>query len=162
MSRALFLIQVYLRSKFCPFLLITVGLREFTSCIIHFSMFSMSFSGKKWPSARHASDADIVHWQKRKFFMLVSCLAYYSILKMETIYSSERSVDFHPTTRLYVPGDRTLRSHGCESLRPNNLAAIFTNGRCFPPHSPHANIISSYCKPNMIMFLYFILLLCHQ
>jgi hypothetical protein len=33
---------------------------------------------------------------------LVSCLAYYSILKMEATCSSETSVDFQRTTRVYT------------------------------------------------------------
>jgi hypothetical protein len=41
-------------------------------------------------------------------FMIVSCLAYSSILKMEAICSSETLVDFHPTTRRYIPEDITL------------------------------------------------------
>jgi hypothetical protein len=42
-------------------------------------------------------------------FMLVSYLAYYSILNMETIYSIETSVDFQFNTWNYIPEDRTLR-----------------------------------------------------
>jgi hypothetical protein len=34
-------------------------------------------------------------------FMLVSCLAYFLTLKMEVIYSSETSIDFHWTTQLF-------------------------------------------------------------
>jgi hypothetical protein len=39
---------------------------------------------------------------------LVSCLAYFSTLKMETIFSSEASVDFQQNIRHYIPEDRTL------------------------------------------------------
>jgi hypothetical protein len=42
-------------------------------------------------------------------FMPVSCSAYSPILKIEKIYSSEKSSDFHRTTRLYIPDDRTVR-----------------------------------------------------
>jgi hypothetical protein len=42
------------------------------------------------------------------FFMLVSFLACSSILKMVAICSSETLVDFHPTTRRYIPEDSTL------------------------------------------------------
>jgi hypothetical protein len=45
-------------------------------------------------------------------FMLVSCLAYSSILKMEAIRSSETSIDFHRTTRHYIREDRTLKLCG--------------------------------------------------
>jgi hypothetical protein len=40
--------------------------------------------------------------------MLVSGLAY-STLKMESICSSEMSVDFQPTTGRYIPEDGTLQ-----------------------------------------------------
>jgi hypothetical protein len=38
------------------------------------------------------------------FLVLVSCLAYYSTLIMKVMCSSETSIDFHRTTRYYVPG----------------------------------------------------------
>jgi hypothetical protein len=41
--------------------------------------------------------------------MLVSCLAYSLALKMEVICYSEPSVDFHQTTRRYIPEDRALQ-----------------------------------------------------
>jgi hypothetical protein len=43
------------------------------------------------------------------FFVLVSCLAYSSIMKMEDTCSSETSIDFQLTTRRYIPEARTLR-----------------------------------------------------
>jgi hypothetical protein len=43
-------------------------------------------------------------------FMLVSCTAYSSTLKMEAICSSEMSVDFHRTTWRYIPEDRILQN----------------------------------------------------
>jgi hypothetical protein len=42
-------------------------------------------------------------------FMLVTCLAYPSTLKMEAIYSSEMSVDVHQTTRPSIPESKTLQ-----------------------------------------------------
>jgi hypothetical protein len=42
-------------------------------------------------------------------FMLDSCLAYSSTLKMKETCSSETSVDFQQTTRRYIPEDRTLQ-----------------------------------------------------
>jgi hypothetical protein len=41
--------------------------------------------------------------------ILDSCLAYSSTLKVETICSSETSVDFHRTRRCYIPEDRNLQ-----------------------------------------------------
>jgi hypothetical protein len=44
------------------------------------------------------------------YFMLVSYLAYSSILKMEATYSFETSVAFQQTTWHYIPKDTTLYS----------------------------------------------------
>jgi hypothetical protein len=41
-------------------------------------------------------------------FMLVTCLAFSSILKMKEICSSETSVDFQRTTRQCMPGNTAL------------------------------------------------------
>jgi hypothetical protein len=49
-------------------------------------------------------------------FMIISCLAYSSTLKMEAVCSSETSVDLHWTTRRYIPKDTTLHKHRCENL----------------------------------------------
>jgi hypothetical protein len=61
--------------------------------------------------------------------MQVSRLAYSSRLKMETIRSSETSVDLHRTTRRYIPEDATLHYHRRENLKSNKAATyllIFT------------------------------------
>jgi hypothetical protein len=42
-------------------------------------------------------------------FMLISCLAYSSTLKMEVTCSSEMSVEFQQTTGRYIPEDRNLQ-----------------------------------------------------
>jgi hypothetical protein len=47
-------------------------------------------------------------FRERAAFTLVSCLAYSFNLKMEVTCFSEMSVDFHQTTRHYIPEDRTL------------------------------------------------------
>jgi hypothetical protein len=49
-------------------------------------------------------------------FMLVSCLAYSSTLKLEETCSSETPADFQRTTRRYIPEDGTLHNHRCENL----------------------------------------------
>jgi hypothetical protein len=41
------------------------------------------------------------------YFMLVSCLAYSSTLKMEVSCYSKTSVDFQRTTQRYIPKDRS-------------------------------------------------------
>jgi hypothetical protein len=53
------------------------------------------------------------------YFMLVSCLAYYSTLKMEAICSSETYVDLNRTTRRFILDDRTLISRRSENLKSN-------------------------------------------
>jgi hypothetical protein len=55
----------------------------------------------------------------RACFMLVSCLAYSSIMKMEAKCSSETSVDFQRTTRRYITEDITLPNNRCENLKSN-------------------------------------------
>jgi hypothetical protein len=42
---------------------------------------------------------------------LVSYLTFISTLKMEAIFSSETSVDFHLNTRRYIPENTTPHSH---------------------------------------------------
>jgi hypothetical protein len=60
-------------------------------------------------------------------FILISCLAYSSTLKVEAIYFSEESADF---TGLYgiISEDRTLHSHHFENLKTNkrSTASKFT------------------------------------
>jgi hypothetical protein len=46
----------------------------------------------------------------------VSCLAYSSNLKLESICFSETSVDFQRTTRHYIPEDRLLHNYRCANL----------------------------------------------
>jgi hypothetical protein len=43
--------------------------------------------------------------------MLVSCIAYSSILKMGAICSSETLVNFYRTALLYVPENTTFKIH---------------------------------------------------
>jgi hypothetical protein len=50
-------------------------------------------------------------YRDTSIFMIVSCLAYSSTLKMEARCSSETSVDFQRTTRRYIPEDGTLHSY---------------------------------------------------
>jgi hypothetical protein len=49
--------------------------------------------------------------------MLISCLAYYSILEMEAACSSEKFVDFQLTTRRYILEDGTLHNRRSEILK---------------------------------------------
>jgi hypothetical protein len=52
-------------------------------------------------------------------FMLVSCFAYSSALKMEATCSSEMSLDFYRNTRYYNLEARTVYNHRCENLKSN-------------------------------------------
>jgi hypothetical protein len=53
----------------------------------------------------------------KQSFTMVSCLAYSFALKMEVTFSSKTSVDFHWTTWRYIPDDRVLHNHHCETLK---------------------------------------------
>jgi hypothetical protein len=44
-------------------------------------------------------------------FMLISCVAYCAAMKMEVIYPSETSVDFHQTNRRYITEDWTVQEN---------------------------------------------------
>jgi hypothetical protein len=50
-------------------------------------------------------------------FLLVSWLAYSLTQKMESVHSSEMSVNFYWTTQLYIPEDSALPSHHHENLK---------------------------------------------
>jgi hypothetical protein len=50
-------------------------------------------------------------------FILVSCMAYSLILKMEATCSSETSAGFRWTTWHYIQDHRTLHNHCCENLK---------------------------------------------
>jgi hypothetical protein len=60
-------------------------------------------------------------------FMLVSCLAYSSMLKMEASCYSETSVDFQRAKRRYITEDRTLQYHHCGHLKSHSPAEIFSH-----------------------------------
>jgi hypothetical protein len=60
---------------------------------------------------------------RRHAYLLVSCLAYSSTLKMDAKYSSETSAGFQRTIRRYIPEDRTQDS-----------ASLFFSPYTFVPH----------------------------
>jgi hypothetical protein len=66
-------------------------------------------------------------------FMVVSCFAYSSTLKMQAIYTSEASVDFQLTTRRCVPEDRTLQSK-----------FVYSKDRCQHAELEHDIVV---CRP---------------
>jgi hypothetical protein len=42
------------------------------------------------------------------FFLVVSCLAYFSTMEMEAVLSSQMLVNFYLTTWCYIPEDNTF------------------------------------------------------
>jgi hypothetical protein len=50
--------------------------------------------------------------------MLVSCLAYFSTLKIDAICFYKTKVNFHHIVRRYIPEDGALPSRLCENFKP--------------------------------------------
>jgi hypothetical protein len=78
----------------------------------------------KWQAEKSACRNFGLHTKTGGAFMLVSCLAYSSILKMEAICFPEASVVFQRTTQCYTPEDRTLHNHQCEDLKSYNFSSF--------------------------------------
>jgi hypothetical protein len=69
--------------------------------------------------------------------MLVSCSAYFSALKMESIYSTETSMDFHRITRRYISEDRrTLESYRCENRKTKHINMLMWRSNNYM-HGPY-------------------------
>jgi hypothetical protein len=83
-------------------------------------------------------------------FMLVTCLAFSSTLKMQAIYSSETIADLQRTTWHYIPGDWMLLRHRSENLKTYTVLVLrffkvkpsYTRLVC----SAHCYKISFHCK----------------
>jgi hypothetical protein len=73
-------------------------------------------------------------------FTLVSCSAY-STLKIETICSSETSIDFQQTTRRYFPEDSTLHNYCCENLKSYPSSVFHVRDPFSPPYKVTGTII---------------------
>jgi hypothetical protein len=56
--------------------------------------------------------------------MLLAHSAYYSILKMEAIHSSEVSVNFHQTTRCHIPKDSNLHVHCHKNSKSHKITTV--------------------------------------
>jgi hypothetical protein len=50
-------------------------------------------------------------------FLLVTCFAYISTLKMEAVWASETSVNFDQATWHHIPGDSVLETDGLKKFR---------------------------------------------
>jgi hypothetical protein len=59
-------------------------------------------------------------------FVLVSCLAYSSTMKMEVTRTSEISFDFPRATQCYIPEDRSFHNRRCGNLNSCSLRALDT------------------------------------
>jgi hypothetical protein len=57
------------------------------------------------------------------FFILVSCLAYSTTLKMDASRSSTSLVDFQQTAWCYIPEGRTIHNHCCKTS--NSYAFLY-------------------------------------
>jgi hypothetical protein len=57
-------------------------------------------------------------------FLLNTCLAYFSALKMKAICFSEMLLKFYWATQHYIPEDKTLYVHSCENLKSKTISFI--------------------------------------
>jgi hypothetical protein len=64
-------------------------------------------------------------------FLLVGCLAYFSILEIEAVPFSVAYVNFYQTTWRHVPQDNILHSHRRENLQSNEYNIYRRNGMQF-------------------------------
>jgi hypothetical protein len=69
-----------------------------------------------------------IHWHEYLFLML-ACWAYFSVLKMEAMPSSETSVICW-TAQRHIPEHVTLQFRACLS-KPEERAIIIDNNECF-------------------------------
>jgi hypothetical protein len=56
--------------------------------------------------------------------MLLAHSAYYSILKMEAIHSSEVSVNSRQTTRYHIPKDSNLHVHHHKNFKSHKIITV--------------------------------------
>jgi hypothetical protein len=71
--------------------------------------------GRVWsfPVLKHVLDLRLSRrccWRAAVCYILISCLAYCSSLKVEAMCSSETSVEFNKTTQRYIPENTSLQS----------------------------------------------------
>jgi hypothetical protein len=80
----LFLIQLYLCSKFCLSMLETLGLQAPTSFIRQMSLFTVCASNKYCPSARYPATSNVVcmkddYLESKQFFLIIFYKLYFLI-----------------------------------------------------------------------------------
>jgi hypothetical protein len=56
--------------------------------------------------------------------MLISCLAYSSVVKLKAACSYETSAHFQRTTWCHRPEDRTFHNHRCANLKSDNMGRV--------------------------------------
>jgi hypothetical protein len=87
-------------------------------------------------------------WQA---FTLVFCSAY-STLKMETICSSETSIDFQRITRCCISEDSILHKHGCENFKSCKMKKSFRDilrGRRLGLQDSGWGLMICFCRHNI-------------
>jgi hypothetical protein len=62
-------------------------------------------------------------------FTLLSSFAYSPTLKMEATYSSGGSIDFHRTTRPYIPEDKIVHSTAVRISDPKEIWLLYSTVR---------------------------------
>jgi hypothetical protein len=73
---------------------------------------------------------------------VVSFSDYSSALKIEATFSSETSIDFQRTTRLYIPEDGTVHIDRCQNLRAcTNRLVFVTETNCV-----HCKVATDFFK----------------
>jgi hypothetical protein len=80
-------------------------------------------------------------------FKLSSCWAYYSILKMYAIWSSETSVEFQRNTRCYIAEDRTVHTKMFSGDQPSHGWVAKPTFRK-PALSPSSGWVQVYTYPD--------------
>jgi hypothetical protein len=86
-------------------------------------------------TGRHSGGADWLHLQGRRTnqassqqkveWKQISCLAYFSTLKMEAVCSSKSFIRIYQSTQRYIPEGSTIHSHRCKNLKSNKGFLVF-------------------------------------
>jgi hypothetical protein len=90
-------------------------------------------------------------------FLLLSCMAYPSALKLEAMYSFGMSIDFRRTTGCYVPEYRTLHNNRCDNIKFCFIIYMFS---CFYVlNNTHCIVVYEVLRFSLLLSLYLSLFL---